>query len=57
MIPRGEVGLIFAQLGFSQTILNGELYAALLLVIAISTISPPFLLKWFYAAIDRRALK
>lgn len=48
MVPRGEVGLIFAQLGFSQNILNGELYAALLIVIALTTISPPFLLKWFY---------
>ncbi len=48
MIPRGEVGLIFAQLGFSQGILTGELYAALLLVIALTTMAPPFLLKWFY---------
>jgi len=49
MIPRGEVGLIFAQLGYSQDILNGELYAALLIVVALTTMSPPFLLKWFYA--------
>lgn len=48
MVPRGEVGLIFAQLGFIQGILNGELYAALLIVIALTTMSPPFLLKWFY---------
>jgi len=48
MVPRGEVGLIFAQLGFSQGILNGELYAAMLIVIALTTMSPPFLLKWFY---------
>lgn len=48
MVPRGEVGLIFAQLGFSQGLLTGELYAALLIVIALTTMSPPFLLKWFY---------
>lgn len=48
MVPRGEVGLIFAQLGFSQGILRGELYTALLIVITLITISPPFLLKWFY---------
>ena len=48
MVPRGEVGLIFAQLGFSQGILNGELYAAMLIVIALTTMAPPFLLKWFY---------
>ena len=50
MVPRGEVGVIFAQLGFSQGILNGELYAALLIVIALTTMSPPFLLKWFYGS-------
>lgn len=40
--------MIFAQPGFSQGILNRELYAALLIFIALTTISPPFLLKWFY---------
>ena len=50
MVPRGEVGLIFAQLGFSQDILNGELYAALLIVIALTTMAPPFMLKWFYGS-------
>ncbi|MDH4283748.1 MAG: cation:proton antiporter, partial [Gallionellaceae bacterium] len=48
MVPRGEVGLIFAQLGFSQGILSSELYAALLIVIALTTMAPPLLLKWFY---------
>ncbi len=48
MIPRGEVGLIFSQLGYSQGILNSEMYAALLIVIALTTLAPPFLLKWFY---------
>ncbi|MBI4937924.1 MAG: cation:proton antiporter [Nitrosomonadales bacterium] len=55
MIPRGEVGLIFAQLGFSQGILNGELYAALLIVIAFTTMAPPFLLKWFYGRVADKA--
>jgi len=50
MVPRGEVGLIFAQLGFSQGTLNGELYAALLIVIAFTTMAPPFMLKWFYGS-------
>jgi Kef-type K+ transport system membrane component KefB len=48
MIPRGEVGLIFAQLGLNQNILDAETYAALLIVIALTTIAPPFLLKAFY---------
>jgi len=49
MIPRGEVGLIFAQLGLNQGILDAETYAALLIVIALTTIAPPFLLKAYYA--------
>jgi Kef-type K+ transport system membrane component KefB len=48
MVPRGEVGLIFAQLGLNQKILDTETYAALLIVIAITTVAPPFLLKWWY---------
>ena len=48
MIPRGEVGLIFAQLGLHQGILNAETYAALLIVIALTTIAPPFILKVYY---------
>jgi Kef-type K+ transport system membrane component KefB len=48
MIPRGEVGLIFAQLGLNQNILDAETYAALLIVIALTTVAPPFLLKAFY---------
>ncbi len=49
MVPRGEVGLIFAQLGLNQGILDAETYAALLIVIALTTVAPPFLLKAFYA--------
>lgn len=49
MIPRGEVGLIFAQIGVANAILNAELYAALLIVIALTTVLPPFALKGFYA--------
>lgn len=48
MIPRGEVGLIFAQLGLDQGILDAETYAALLIVIALTTVAPPFLLKAYY---------
>lgn len=54
MIPRGEVGLIFAQLGFSNAILNAELYAALLIVISLTTLLPPFALKWAYSRHKKR---
>jgi len=48
MIPRGEVGLIFAEIGRSNGILNNEVYAVLIFVIIITTVLPPFLLKWLF---------
>jgi Kef-type K+ transport system membrane component KefB len=49
MVPRGEVGLIFAELGRASNILTPEVYAALVLVIALTTLLPPFAMKWLYA--------
>jgi Kef-type K+ transport system membrane component KefB len=44
MIPRGEVGLIFAQIGLSTKLLSGGLYSAVaLMVIATTLITPPLL--------------
>jgi len=48
MIPRGEVGLIFAEIGRVNGILDNVIYAVLIFVIIITTIVPPFLLKWFF---------
>lgn len=49
MTPRGEVGLIFAELGRAAGIFNNEIYAATVIVIALTTLLPPFLLKAWYA--------
>lgn len=48
MIPRGEVGLIFAELGRVSGIFNNEIYAGMIIVIALTTLVPPFALTWFY---------
>lgn len=48
MIPRGEVGLIFAELGRESAIFNNEIYAAMVMVIALTTLLPPFVMKWLY---------
>ncbi len=48
MVPRGEVGLIFAELGRVSGIVNNEIYAAMVIVIAFTTLLPPFVMKWFY---------
>lgn len=50
MIPRGEVGLIFAEMGRVNGILPNEIYAMLIFVIIATTIIPPFLLKKYFKA-------
>ena len=45
MLPRGEVGLIFATLGLQTGVLGDDLYAALLLVVLVTTLVAPQLLK------------
>jgi Kef-type K+ transport system membrane component KefB len=49
MLPRGEVGLIFATIGLQSGILNADLYAALLLVVLATTLVTPQLLKVRYS--------
>mgnify|MGYP001821881490 FL=1 len=48
MIPRGEVGLIFAELGRLGGIFNNEIHAGMILVIVFTTILPPIAMKWFH---------
>lgn len=48
MVPRGEVGLIFAELGRVGGIFNNEIYAGIIIVIALTTILPPLVMKWSY---------
>jgi Kef-type K+ transport system membrane component KefB len=48
MVPRGEVGLIFAELGRVAGIFDNEVYAALIIVIAYTTLFSPFWIKAYY---------
>jgi Kef-type K+ transport system membrane component KefB len=49
MVPRGEVGIIVAQIGLSLAVIGAELYGVVLfMAIATTLIAPPFL-KWLYA--------
>ncbi len=50
MIPRGEVGLIFAELGKLSGFFNNETHAGLIIVIILTTILPPFAMKWLQKA-------
>ena len=46
MMPRGEVGLIFATIGLSIGALNDELYGSILVVVLLTTLFAPPLLRW-----------
>ena len=45
MMPRGEVGLIFASIGLSKGVLDDELYGALLLMVLVTTLITPPLIR------------
>jgi predicted amino acid-binding ACT domain protein len=46
MIPRGEVGIIFASIGLAEGVLGGDQYAALLIMVLATTLLTPPLLRW-----------
>ncbi|MCG9745199.1 cation:proton antiporter [Shewanella sp. Isolate8] len=45
MVPRGEVGLVFAEMGLQMEIISPKLFTELVLIIAITTLAGPLLLK------------
>jgi Kef-type K+ transport system membrane component KefB len=49
MIPRGEVGLIFAQIGLSTKLLSPQLYSAVAVMIMLTTFLAPPLLRHLLA--------
>lgn len=49
MVPRGEVGLIFASIGLTAGILSGSVYSAILIMVILSTFVVPPVLKILFA--------
>ena len=49
MIPRGEVGLLFAGIGRSAGVLDPALFGAVVAVILVTTLLAPPLLQWSFA--------
>jgi Kef-type K+ transport system membrane component KefB len=45
MIPRGEVGLIFASVGLREGVIQGDLYAQVVMIVFVSTLIAPSWLK------------
>ena len=57
MIPRGEVGLVFAAFAFTHGVFGGETYSAAVMVVLMTTLLGPILLKprlAYFAAGRRR---
>lgn len=48
MVPRGEVGLIFAQMGLTTGVLSSGLFSALTLMVMVTTFMAPPLLKLLF---------
>ncbi len=48
MVPRGEVGLIFANVAVSAGAITSDVYTSLILVICATTLIAPFTLRWLY---------
>lgn len=46
MIPRGEVGVIFASIGKQLGVLSDPLFSAIMLMIMVTTLITPPLMKW-----------
>lgn len=47
MVSRGEMALIIVQLGFQAQLVSASNYSAFILIILLTTLSSPFLLKYF----------
>jgi len=48
MVPRGEVGLIFAGVGLGTGALDGSLFGALVAVVLVTTFLAPPALRWLF---------
>lgn len=59
MVPRGEVGIVVANLGLAAGLLSAGLFSAVLVAVVLTTVIAPYLLAWAIpratAEADRRA--
>ncbi|MBI1422969.1 MAG: cation:proton antiporter [Gammaproteobacteria bacterium] len=53
MMPRGEVGLIFASLGKSLGVLNDSLFSSIVIMVVVTTLLTPPLLKYTIQRCER----
>lgn len=46
MVPRGEVGIVVANLALATGVVTGDLFAAMLVAVVLTTVAAPYLLAW-----------
>ena len=54
MIPRGEVGLIFAQMGLTSGVFDAAMFSAVALMVMVTTFMAPPLLKLLFPPVGPR---
>jgi Kef-type K+ transport system membrane component KefB len=52
MVPRGEVGMVVAQLGLSMAVIEAPVYAVVVFMAVATTIAAPAMLKFAYAGVQ-----
>ena len=53
MVSRGEVGLIVASVGLNQGLIDNVAFAQIVLVVLVTTLVTPLMLRWVYARADQ----
>jgi Kef-type K+ transport system membrane component KefB len=46
MVPRGEVGIVVANLALATGVVDADLFAAMLVAVVLTTVAAPYLLAW-----------
>lgn len=57
MLPRGEVGLVFASIGRTLGVISDDLFSAIVLMVMITTFIAPPLLKARFVMQEKRHCK
>jgi len=55
MIPRGEVGLIFANVGMALGVVTDELFSVIIVMVIFSTLLTPPILTFLLKKEDKKA--
>jgi Kef-type K+ transport system membrane component KefB len=46
MVPRGEVGIVVANLALVTGVVDDDLFAIILVAVVLTTVAAPYLLAW-----------